>query len=170
MRFEITKLLMLKQSVETFGKGRVQVGIFGNKNARNEEKATSSLTNAEIGARHEFGFTIPDGPFQGSHVPARSFLRLPIQTHRKEVFQLIQKDLFNLLYEGKIELLLKRMGKACEKIIDQAFQTSGWGSWKPNSPITIILKSRHGKESSMPLIDYGILRRSIASRVNKDVS
>ena len=162
MRFDITKLIMLRQSVETFGKGRVQVGIFGNKNARSSKKPSGSLTNAELGARHEFGFTISEGPFKGSHVAARSFLRMPIQTHRGEVFALIKKDLFNLLYDGKVELLLKRLGAACEKIIDQAFQTSGWGSWKANSPITIILKS-----SEMPLIDTGQLRRAIASRVKK---
>jgi hypothetical protein len=55
-----------------------------------------------------------------------------------------------------------RLGAAGRAIIIQAFSTSGWGTWKANSPVTIILKG-----SDKPLIDTGSLRRSIVWRVKK---
>ena len=62
---------------------------------------------------------------------------------------------------------------AGEKRIDEAFETGGFGTWAPNSPITIHgskpdksgKKFIKGKKSDQPLIDIGGLRQSIGSRV-----
>ena len=42
------------------------------------------------------------------------------------------------------------------EIIDEAFETSGFGEWQPNSPLTI-----REKGSAMPLIDEGRLRNAV---------
>lgn len=165
LRYNMDSLEKIQKSLEKAKHFRAQVGIFGNKDERSAKGSEGGLTNADIGARMEFGFTISEGTFKGSRVAARSFLRMPIATHLGEIRDMMKSSAMALLVSGKLDVLFKRLGIACEKIIDQAFQTSGWGSWKPNSPITIILKG-----SDRPLIDTVQLRRSIASRVNKDVS
>jgi len=160
LRYNMDGLEKIQKTLEEAKKFRAQVGIFGNENQR--DSGSSSLTNAEIAARHEFGFTIEDGPFKGIRVVPRSILRMPIGTHIKDIQALIKNDVMPLLAAGKIPELFKRLGIACEKIIDQAFQTSGWGFWKPNTPVTVMLKG-----SDKPLIDSTQLRHSITSRVDK---
>jgi phage gpG-like protein len=118
----------------------------------------SSDGNADIGAKHEFGFTT-DG---GLRIPARSFLRVPLSTHRGEIAGMMKMNVMRALVYGKLELLFKHLGIACEKIVDQAFQTSGWGTWRPNAPFTVLMKG-----SDKPLIDTAQLRRSVASKVQK---
>lgn len=161
LRYNVDSLEKIRKSLEEAKKFRAQVGIFGNKTERNAAGG-ESLTNADIAARHEFGFTITEGPFKGIKVAARSILRMPIRTHIGDIQKMIKADVMPLLAAGKLDLLFKRLGIACEKIIDQAFQTSGWGSWKPNSPITVILKG-----SDKPLIDSAQMRRAVTSRVDK---
>ena len=161
-RMNLDGLDKIAKAIKESKLNRVQVGIFEDKNAR----IAGDLGNADIGARMEFGFTIAEGPFAGVHVAPRSFLRMPIQTHIGEIgktmHKTMQQDVVPLFFKDKMEFFFKNLGIACEKIIDQAFASSGWGTWKPNSPITIILKS-----SDDPLIHTTQLRRSIASKVKK---
>jgi len=156
----------IKKSLGELNKFKTQVGIFENKDSR--KKNFEGLGNADIAARMEFG-----GEFNwpwwytvtGRHrigIPARSFLRMPIRTHISDIQKLVQKDVMALFAKNKVDLLFKRLGIACRKIIDQAFQTSGWGEWAPNHPLVI-----ERKGSDKPLIDTGSLRRSISSRVDK---
>jgi len=161
LRYNMDSLEKIQKSLETAKNYRAKVGIFENKDARNAT-GNEGLGNADIGARHEFGFTVSEGPFKGARVAARSFLRMPIATHLGEISKMMKSDAMALLAAGKLDMLFKRLGIACEKIIDQAFQTSGWGSWAPNSIMTIMLKG-----SDKPLIDTAQLRRSIASKVEK---
>lgn len=145
----------------------INVGIFGNKTGRQKtehrmvkgkmrsfkSKEESTQTNAEIGALHEFGsFT--------KHIPARSFLRLPLHQKQKEIVAEASQGAAALLAKGQVVLVLKRLGIACENWIQRAFETRGFGAWKANAPSTI-----RRKGSSQPLIDTAQLRRSIASKV-----
>lgn len=161
--FKMDSLEKIEKSLAAAKKYRARVGIFGDKNVREGKSAgPDNLTNAEIGARMEFGFTIPDGPFKGVRVAARSFLRMPIRTHVGEIAKMMKAGAMTLLVQGKIDLLFARLGKAGRATVIQAFSTSGWGSWKENSPVTIILK-----ESDKPLLDTNALRNSIESTVKK---
>ena len=56
------------------------------------------------------------------------------------------------------------LGSAGVRLVNEAFETSGWGEWLPNSPLTIAQKG-----SAMPLIDTGKLRQSITYEVEKNV-
>ena len=155
----------IRKSLEECKGYRAQVGIFGDKSARvGKAKNGRYSTNADIGALMEFGFGISSGPFKGTNVAPRSFLRMPIATHKKEIAEMMG-NIVPLLVKrvhGKIENIFARLGVAARKTVLQAFSTSGWGSWKENSPVTIILKG-----SDMPLIDTGSLRRSIVWRVKR---
>jgi phage gpG-like protein len=158
-----------------FGRGHViRVGIFGSKNtahrpavgksrnSKGERKTkgiqTSALTNAEVGAKHEYGDLSGKPP-----IPARSFLRMPIWMKQKEIMGRVGKVTWRFLEHGDIMGLLKRFGLECENVVQDAFSTGGFGQWSPLSDVT---KKRKGSDAI--LIDTGQLRRSIASDVVKD--
>jgi hypothetical protein len=132
---------------------RVQVGIFGNKDARQK----GGQSNAYIGSIHEFGWP-------PSHIPKRSFLRMPVVVKGKDIAKEAGQGAEQLLASGKIDLLLKRLGIAAEKFIQEAFVTRGFGTWPPDKDATVRRKGNKKGEDS-PLIDTGQLRRSITSRV-----
>ena len=155
------------------GKGfRVQVGIFGEDNARSEAaapekrtkaglrkttKAKSGMTNAEVGAIHEFGQLTATPP-----IPPRSFLRLPLATHSRQVINGTAKVAFAFLRKGDLNGLFTRIGLECENVVRLAFATGGFGQWPKLSKMTIARK-----KSSAILIDTGQLERAIASKVKK---
>lgn len=123
----------------------VNVGVFGDHKA---ERNDNSINNVELALIHEFGSL-------SAHIPARSFLRMPIQEKRKEILAFAaSKPMRMLLLRGEQHKALNLLGIKCEQIIDEAFQTSGWGKWAS-------LKHRIGKI----LVDTGQLRRSIWHKV-----
>lgn len=146
-RYNMSKLQIFVKSLDD--KHHVQIGIFGNKASRKKGTAT----NAELGAIHEYG-SISRG------IPARSFLRMPVSTQSSQIITEATGGSKALVASGKIVLLLKRLGTACENAIQRAFATRGFGTWAPDTEAT---KRRKGSDS--PLIDTAQLRRSIASRV-----
>lgn len=129
----------------------VQIGIFANKNARKDES-----TNADIGARHEFG-VISEG------LPRRSFLEDPLKIKRKEFLKQVSKIVkANIDKKNGDKQSLKLIGIAAEAIIQEAFETGGFGAWEALSPETIAAKA-----SATILIDRSELRRAISSKVKK---
>jgi phage gpG-like protein len=139
----------------------VKVGIFGKKNSRTKDGKKngeeSSMTNAEVGAIHEFG------SFE-RHVPQRSFLRMPLTLDAARIIQEASVRMLQLLADGKIVLVLQRLGTACEKAVERAFDSGGFGTWEKLKPSTIMRRKKH---STSILIDTSQLRRSIASKVEK---
>jgi hypothetical protein len=168
LEYDFTGLHNFVRLMDTSGQLVVKVGIFGNKNARgitSTDKAgkaglrkvlrgtRSTLTNAELGLIHELG-SVERG------IPKRSFLRMPISEKSKEILADAFKGAVELLAKGDIKGILKRLGIACEKWIQYAFATRGFGSWVPDQQETV-----RRKGSNAPLIDTAQLRRSIASQV-----
>jgi phage gpG-like protein len=126
-------------------KANVKVGIFGKKSGRKE----GSLTNAEVGAIHEFG-SFSRG------IPARSFLRMPLFQKSETIVSEGSAGSLKMLAKGNLIGILKNLGIACERAILGAFDSRGYGTWAP-------LKVRKGT----PLIDTGQLRRAITSKVER---
>lgn len=169
LEFDFTGLNNFVRLMDSAGKFVVKVGIFGNKNARGATSPTpakngglrkvfkvpSTKTNAEIGLIHEIGM-----PSQG--IPQRSFLRMPLQMKTKEILADAFIGAPELLRQGNIKAILARLGIACEKWIQLAFASGGFGQWKPDSQFTVKMKG-----SAAPLIDTAQLRRSIASQVTE---
>lgn len=112
---------------------------------------TSDLSNADLGAIHEFG---------GGNSPARSWLRLPLTKKAAWIVAQAARGAKQLLAAGRMDEVLARMGISAEVSIIDAFETDGWGTWPPNAPSTIAKKG-----SSAPLIDTGQLKRSVMSKV-----
>mgnify|MGYP000067509143 CR=1 FL=1 len=121
-----------------------KVGIFGNKNARDDD-----TTNVKVGMKHEFG-SFSEG------LPRRSFLKDPLALKRKEFLKrarkIIDKDISDSVDSDQI---LEKIGVLGETIVQEAFETGGFGTWKPIS------------RSGSILIDTGQLRSSITSKVEK---
>lgn len=160
----------LKAALRDAGKLRVRVGILGSHVDRGMDEAgrkkgyeqrfdrdfnEEPLTNPEIGAIHEFG-RVGDNP-----LPARSFLRMPLQTKLVGEVDKIGKKVFqHLIIKKDVRTALKALGVVAENVIQAAFATGGFGLWKKLSAYTI-----RKKKSSAILIDTAQLRKSITSAV-----
>ena len=136
-----------KKSLED--KYKTRVGILG-ANATQAHNKTE-LTNEYIGTLHEFGAT---------NIPRRSFLQYPLETFMGKWIKANRDTYFRQLKRGNVKKFYVAMGFEAERIIDEAFSTSGFGTWAPNAPATI-----KAKGSSKPLLDTEQLKDSITSVV-----
>ncbi len=145
-----------------------RVGILGSKTQRHPTVTTRAgirkagrgyipQTNAEIGLLHEKGSL-------SLRIPRRSFLEMPLVL-KSEGLMAIRNKLWSAFIAGdrtreRLKDAYRNLGLLAERIIQAAFETRGFGHWAPDSPVTI-----RRKGSEMPLIDTGMLRRSISSDV-----
>lgn len=129
-----------------------RIGIFSDKNQR----VGKELTNTQVGARHEFG-VISEG------LPRRSFLRDPLTLKSKELLKQAKKIIAaNIDKEDGIEEIFELIGIAGEAIVQEAFETGGFGTWQSLTQRTI-----NEKGSSSILIDSSQLRGAVTSKVDK---
>lgn len=171
----------LAEALATLKKGRVDVGFFAGDASRSSKggkgskagyykagtsakdvgtlrsgKQVEQLTNPELAAKHEFGIG----------VPRRSMLRMPLHLKGDAVVKKAKEGateaMKNVAKDGRAtaKKVLTLMGIEAEGVVDEAFETRGFGSWKENAPETILLKG-----SDAPLIDSSQLRRAVDSRV-----
>lgn len=128
-----------------------RVGILGGKTGR----AGSVPNNATIGAYHEFGT---------SELPQRSFLRVPISEHlenKMESSGALNKDtLDQVVKQGSVTPWLKKIAVLAEGIVAEAFETGGFGKWKPSD-------MTH-KKNHQTLVETQQLRNSITSEVKEN--
>lgn len=128
-----------------------KVGLLGDHAAREHGE---EIGNPELGAVQEFGTL--DGK-----IPARSWLRFPLEFKMKDmVAYLTSKPIAADLARGDIKRVMKLWGIKAQEIIDEAFETGGFGTWKENAPSTIAAKG-----SSAPLIEWSEMRRAVSSKV-----
>lgn len=162
IKFDIGSLIRFTNLLSK-GLPSVKVGITGNKAAvvHPEKGEKKGKTNAEIGLIQEFGKMTGK-----QRIPARSFIVMPLKTrlnpYLKRKLKMTQKAFEKAVKSGRAEELAAKVGLIAETVIQDAFETSGWGKWAPNAPYTVKQKG-----SDKPLIDTGELRRSISSEVIK---
>lgn len=101
----------------------------------------------QVAAIHEYGL----GPS-----PERSFLRAPQELRQKELKNFINIQLEKVLDGRSVSQGLGLIGVYAVNLSQQAFDTSGFGSWPALSSSTI-----NSKGSSKPLIDTGTLKNSV---------
>lgn len=168
----------------------IRVGIIGN--AATQKHPDSDLTNAELGAIHEFGCTITVTEkmrnylySQGVHlkkdtttvvIPTRSFLRMPLLSSegKKELMNIVKSEIGNEFKATDLS------NNTANKILDdtvhliaetaylrvlQAFDSGGFGKWAPISEYT--RQHRKGNKEAPPLTDTGQLKRSISYEVKE---
>lgn len=159
----------------------IRVGIIGDVAYQQHEH--TDLTNADLGAIHEFGAVTKNG----TKIPERSFLRVPLLTNEgrraiiKEVIknnegvaELAKKptgDEYDTAYREAIkkvvnpEMIANQIGLAALERVQEAFETDGFGNWKPTTEAS--RKQRYGNPDNPTLIDTGQLRDSITFEVKE---
>lgn len=214
----------LIKSLKNAEKYKVRVGILGSK-AEKEHKGTS-LTNANLGAVHEFGTTIKvkahkittykavtykkirikdkDGnvirteltdevkgyKFKGRfrkkknkstnyaedfevgpykiNIPQRSFLEQPLKEKLPNEIKKIKQEIFKETFQKmKPRELLTRIGAKAVEIVQNAFDTGGYGQW---ASLTSATKRYKAKKHLSPQIlrATGQLAKSISFKVIKN--
>ena len=129
----------------------VKVGVFGN---HKSQRTDNSINNVELAVIQNFGSI-------SNNIPARPFIDMPLREKRADILKYAASPTMrNLLLTGDVKKALGLLGVFAENIIQKAFDTSGFGKWAPNSPVTIRLKG-----SDKPLVDSGQLRRAVTSEV-----
>lgn len=129
-----------------------RVGIFGGKT--NRASGVGHNNNAEIGAKHEFGM---DG------MPVRSFLRVPIAEHMQKYLDdsgaFDNDTLKKVIQTHSLVEWVKKIGIIGEAIVSDAFDSGGFGKWKPSN---MAYKKNH-----QTLVETQQLRNSITSEVRE---
>ncbi len=130
----------------------VVVGVLASKTARTDADKKATVTNAEVGAAHEFGT---------SKLPRRSFLRVPISENLQKYLEssgaFDEQAMAAVVKSGSIGEWLKRVGTTAEQVVQEAFATGGFGQWKPSN--------MRKKKVQQTLIESTQLRNSITSEV-----
>ena len=179
----------LKELVKAMSKQyTVKVGLLSDKGG--SEEVSQDLDYAGLGAVQEFGCDIkitekmaaflaikakelglPKLEKQGDgyiHIPPRSFLQMPL-TKKNAVINELRKQLGGLQKEDIAEYILRKndfmtlavmLGASAVEVVNQAFETHGFGEWQPDSPLTIPMKG-----SANPLQDTGELQKKITFEV-----
>jgi phage gpG-like protein len=130
-----------------------RVGVLG---AKTERPDGDGMTNAEIGLIHLFGSN-------EANIPPRDWLIAPIVENQRELVNSLSANSVQQAFKrGDYKGVMALIGIKAEELVQRAFETSGFGKWAPNSPVTIARKG-----SSKPLIDTSQLRRSVSSDVVK---
>ena len=128
------------------------LGIFQREDARDDKES-----NVAIAFKHEMGSF-------SENIPQRSWLRMPIKVKSKDIAGnaaiAIKKNLTN---PKGVDIVAKSIGAAGLGVIQEAFDTKGFGQWKPNALSTVIAKG--GKNT--PLIDKAELRQAVTFSVEK---
>ena len=128
VEYNAKKLLKLIKSLSKSFPS-VEVGIMGSEAAAQHNG--TNKTNVEIGFLNEFGSI-------SQHIPARSFIRMPLQLYLSDYIKkkksLSQEELAKAIEEGKEKEFAAKLGFVAEEVIQDAFETRGFGNWAPNAP------------------------------------
>lgn len=107
-----------------------RVGILGSK-----KRTDSALSNAAVGAAHEFGT---------STLPMRSFLRIPIAERldkELESSNAFDQDVLKKVIDQKsLTAWTEKVAITAQKIVLEAFDTQGFGKWQALKPETMSRK------------------------------
>lgn len=121
------------------------------------EVARDELTNAALGAIHEFGVDLPE---QGIRIPERSFVRVPFDRNVKRLERLLGAGMREVA--GGTNTVERVFGVAAEFLRGQMVAAIDDGIEPPLADSTIARKG-----SSKQLIDTGQLKQSITSKVTR---
>lgn len=127
-----------------------RVGILGGKTTRS---GTNAMTNSEIGALYEFNAS--------GKRPGGSFLRVPITEHLEKYLEksgaFTKEAMSAVIAQGSTIPWVKKIAVIAEKIVQDAFDTSGFGKWTPSNMLR--------KKNHQTLVETKQLRESISSEV-----
>ena len=129
----------------------VDIGVF------KDAKTPGGKSVAEYGAHNEFGSVSIPG-----HPPKRSFIRMPLEAKQGEIAEYAESHAPAHIESGDIAAIFEDIGIAGQAKIQEAFDTGGFGTWKPDADSTVARK-----KSDAPLIDDGTLRKAVTYEVDR---
>lgn len=149
VRLNMKNLEQLAKAFKSNGK-LIKVGIFGGGGSHSGE---GGLTNAEVGAFHELDE-------ERSVMPRRSFLQIPLETQftnylARSKLMRSKAVVQEMVQTGEIQPLIETMKVTALRVVDEAFDTSGFGTW-PASDMS-------RKKNHQTLIETGSLEEAIAA-------
>ena len=116
VKYDLSKLNNFVNSIEGIRKMVVEVGVMAGTARGNSE-------NLKIGMAHEFG------RFSGRPLRQRSFLRMPLNQKMESIVRTLRPVTAELLMKGKFKQIMELLGASCKGVVQEAFQTGGWGKW-----------------------------------------
>ena len=146
----------LRAALKAGSKLRAHVGLFRSKSVRTARPGSWSekIDNPTLGLVHEFGSA-------EHNIPARSFLLMPLmQRLQKRINQIGRGVWAGIINQRGLGHGLAVLGVQGEIVVQEAFDSGGFGQWAPNKPATI-----RRKKSAKPLIDTAQMRKAVSSRV-----
>lgn len=141
--------------VKDFKRAYAKVGVLGSVGDTDVE------TIAQYAVAHEFGVV-------ERNLPARSFIRLPLELHMPDGVKEVRKRLKKLLEEGKVEEACAVLGMKGVEIIKKFFEDQGEGhwAWYADSTMKQMRKKQFWRSLNPKLLqDSGALLSSITSEV-----
>lgn len=152
-----TLLKMLKKSKPPVAR----VGVLGNSPSREKKQGSTekrTLTNAEVGAVHEFGSP-------ARNIPQRSFLRVPISENLEKYMEnsgaFDNETMMKVFQESTIVPWIKKVAILAEAIVSDAFDSAGFGKWAAwKTP-------GYKNQANQILVDTQQLRNSITHEVKE---
>jgi hypothetical protein len=158
----------------------VKVGLLGKSGNHKGSKATI----VDIGTFNEYGARIPvtakmrawfayQGVFLRKDtteivIPPRPFMKKTFDDNQDQV-KSISDNLKGQIFAGQISVqgALKKMGVWYQGQIWKTFEKN---NFKPNSPLTVLWKTKNGKSGDTPLINTGQMRQSINFEIGKELN
>jgi len=166
-----------KASLQDIPNSYGKVGIIGKKASEVHE---GGMTNVSIGVTHEFGSL-------SKNIPRRSFIKDTLLIVKKKaliadfenILQQVIKQSFNkgqaISFQQAYARAIRLITLKAESYVIEAFETQGFGRWKPLSPQQKSLNKANNRLNKVkdkmqniqanPLVDTGELKRSIGSIV-----
>lgn len=169
VRLDTKKMSELREALRVGSNWRVKVGCLGGGKAGRWGPGSGVMNNPSLGAVHEFGSKL-------RHIPARSFLRVPLLLKLPERIDQIGRDVWrSLVLNRGLTEALRLLGVLGEQIVQEAFATGGFGQWAPLSPRyarwKMAFTRQRARKAGLGPVQIAILilsaqlRKSVTSRV-----
>ena len=163
VRLNMAPLQRLRSNLAGLAQQRAHVGLFSNTAARRQDGTRQSAIpdNPSLGAIHEFGLSFSRVRGQSTTtIPRRSFLEMPLSLVLGP--KILRGGILwiNELVNHGSQYTLALLGMLGEDVVQEAFNTGGFGQWPALAPETI-----RRKRSARILIETNQLRKAVSSRV-----
>jgi len=156
----------LKENLAKLRDTKAKVGVFGGRHPGSGESIPDIAMLHEFGSQTARSFSYKGSIIKIKGIPTRSFLRMPLRVKKLKVVgdkEYMKKYVMYALQTGHVNVPLEIMGHQAEAVIQDAFDSQGFGQWDKNISKAYIA----AKGSDTPLIDTGFLRQSVTSKVGK---
>jgi phage gpG-like protein len=125
LKLDLKKIDAWINKITSLNNYQVRLGVFGG--SRTKDKKDMSLPL--LAGVHEFGS-------KKMNIPERSFLRVPLKSHKQEITESVAIHIMSRLNEDNAQGVYQDIGNAALNVVHNAFATEGDGKWQKRAPIS----------------------------------